>query len=294
MRRRETRTIGLLISYIENPYFTEIAHAVEATAYERGYNVILCNTDENLAKEIMYVDVFFAKQVDGLLLAPAPGDHTFLQTYLDGGAQVVLVNRYLPGISAPAVIRDDDVAMYELVSRVLQTGHRRLAAIIGIENTTTTQRCFAGLRRAVEENGLSPDDVQIFTGDARREGRLSGSQGRFGARAASYRRHLVQHLDARGVPSRSARFGPSGPAQIETTGFGYSALARAYGTCTYYVAQPSYRLGRVAGPMLLDALTGMTPLQPGNLVLNNKLAEYGPMSGANPNLLLFQSASPAY
>ena len=63
LRRRTTNTIGLLVSDVENPFFSELARSVEATAYLRGYNMIFCNTDENLEKEILYVDVLFAKQV---------------------------------------------------------------------------------------------------------------------------------------------------------------------------------------------------------------------------------------
>lgn len=292
LRRRETCTIGLLVSDIENPYFTAVAHAVETTAYDRGYNVILCNTDEKLVKEVMYVDVLFAKQVDGLILAPALGDHTFLQTYLDNGAQVVLVNRDLPGVSAPAVIGDDDDAMYALASRLLNSGHRRLAAIVGLEAATTTQRCLAGLKRAVEEYGLTMDDVVRFPGEARREG---------GYRAA----HALLELSDRptaviafnslmhdGLLLGLLDLAPHLIRQIEITGFGYSTLARACQSCTFYVAQPTYKLGRVAATTLLDALTGVAPLKTEKIVLNNKVAEFGPMSAADPNRILFPNDLP--
>jgi LacI family transcriptional regulator len=169
LRRRETHTFGLLVSDIENPFFTEMAHSVETTAYERGYNVILCNTDEELAKEILYVRVLFSKQIDGLILAPAPGDHSYLKPYLASDARVVFVNRYIEGIPTPAVICDDADSTYALASRLLGAGHRHIGVLVGL-NVSTTQQRIAGLERALREYGLSLSDVWVCEGQSRREG----------------------------------------------------------------------------------------------------------------------------
>ncbi len=293
LRRRQTGTIGLLVSDIEMPFFTNMARMVETTAYQRGYNVVLCNTDENLAKEIMYVDVLFAKQVDGLILAPTPGDHAFLKAYLDGSAQVVLVNRYLPGLSTAAVICNEGDAMHALASRLLRSGHRRLAAILGLTGITTTESRLAGLRGALEEHGLSFDNVWFFPGEARREG---------GYKAARALIELAQRPTAviafnasilEGVLLGLLDLAPHLIQQIEVTGFGYSPVARACQSCTYYVAEPAYELGRVAATMLLDALTGVTPLKAEHTILKKYVTEFEPMAGIGPDWATFRKVSPA-
>ncbi len=176
LRRHETHTIGLLVSDISNKYFTDVARAVETAAYDRGYNMILCNTNEDQTKEAMYFNVLLAKQVDGLIVAPAPGDHTFIQNHIQHGACVVLVNRYLADIQAPAVVCDDEEAAFNLLDTLLAAGHRRIGAIIGHENVSTTQDRLNGLRRAAAKFGLSGDDLWIFPAQSRQEGGYRAAQ----------------------------------------------------------------------------------------------------------------------
>lgn len=283
LRRRETRTIGLLVSDIENPFFTEVARVVETTAYERGYNVILCNTDEDVAKEVLYVDVLFAKQVDGLILAPAPGDHSFLRTYLNDGAQVVLVNRYTPDLPAASVVSDDEEAMYTLASRLLESGHRHLGAITGLETVTTTQQRLVGLRRALDEHGLKLDNVWLFPGGARSEGGYQAARALIEQPQRPTAVIAFNSLMLDGVLLGLLDLAPYLIRQIEITGFGYSLVARACQSCSYYVAQPTYQMGRVAATLLLDALTGITPLKAERIILKNQLVEFSAMSGPVPN-----------
>ena len=287
LRRRQTRTIGLLVSDIENPFFTEVARMVETTAHERGYNVILCNTDENPAKETLYVDVLFAKQVDGLIVAPAPGDHAFLRAYLDQGAKVVFVNRYIPDVSVPTVIGDDEEAMYALAKRLLESGHRRLGAVLGIESVTTTQLRLAGMRRALQEHGLALDDVWVFPGQARREGGFKAAHALVGLPQPPTAIIAFNRLMLDGILLGLLDLAPHLVRQVEITGFGYSPVAHVCQSCQYYVAQPSYELGRVATTMLLDDLTGTAPLKVEQTILKNHLEEFGPASGASPDWASF-------
>lgn len=273
LRRRQTHTIGLLVSDIENPFFAELARQVETTAYERGYNVVLCNTDENRDKEILYVDVLFAKQVDGLILAPAPGDHAFLKAYLEDGARVVFVNRYIPELPAPAVLADDEGAMYELASRLFENGHRRLGAIVGLESVTTTQSRLAGLRRALEEHGQTLDDAWLMRGEVRREGGRRAAQALVQMPDPPSAVIAFNNMTFDGVLLGLLELAPHLVGRIEVTGFGYSPVAHACQSCRYYVAQPSYEMGRVAATMLLDALTGEAPLEARQIVLQNPIVE---------------------
>src|SRR5690606_1499956 len=121
-------------------------------------------------KEKLYVDVLFAKQVDGLIMSPVPGDHSYLYRYIENDARVVFCNRYIEGFPCPSVVSDDENAMYELVSQLLASGHRKLGAILGVDPATTTLCRLEGLRRALAEIGQTMDDVWQFHGNSRRDG----------------------------------------------------------------------------------------------------------------------------
>ena len=279
LRRRTTNTIGLLVSDVENPFFSEVARAVEAAAYQRGYNMIFCNTDENLEKEILYVDVLFAKQVDGLIISPVPGDHTYLNHYLEENQRIVFVNRYIEGFPCPSVVSDDEEAMYALTKGLLQSGHQRLGAVIGLESATTTLRRLEGLKRALAEFGKSLQDLWQFHGNARREG---------GYEAA---RQVIQLSEP---PSAIIAFNglmmdnfllglldlaPQLISRIEITGIGYSLVARACHTSRRYIRQPSYEVGDRAANLLLDILTGKCAWNTHQVIMPNIIVGNGSSDG---------------
>ena len=273
LRRQQTNTIGLLVSDIENPYFSELGYAVEKTAYERGYSLILCNTDESHEKEVRYAEVLFAKQVDGLILAPAPGDHAYLAPYLARNERVVLVNRDVPDIAAPAVLGDDEESVFNLASRFLEQGHRRLGAIIGLETVSTTVNRLRGLGRAMEAFGLSLDDVWIFHGGAREAGGRAAAQA-FAAlpeRPTCILAFNGVMLDGflLGISDRVPELLPN----VELGSLGLTSLARVFGSTRFCATPSAHEIGHTAANLLLDILSGAVSWHTGRIIVPNTLVE---------------------
>jgi LacI family transcriptional regulator, fructose operon transcriptional repressor len=277
LRRRQTQTIGLLVSDITNPFFADVARAVETAAYERGYSVILCNTDEDIRKEVMYVDALFAKQVDGLILAPSYGDHAFLRPYLDYGARIVIVNRSAPDAPVPVVVADDEQSSFDLADRLLSDG-RRLGAIVGLRGVSTTEERLAGLSRALVKHGQSLADVWMHCGQARREGGYKSARELSQLSDPPSAVIAFNSLMLDGILLGLLDVAPHLLRQIEVTGFGYSPVARACQSARYYVAQPARELGLVAATLLLDVLAGVAPWRTERIVLKNQLLDLGQLS----------------
>ena len=93
---RRTHTVGLLISDIANPFFIRAVRAIEDVAQENGYNVILCNTDEDPAKETQYLRVLMEKRVDGIILATTAGSRQMVRDVRWRRIPLVLFDRELP------------------------------------------------------------------------------------------------------------------------------------------------------------------------------------------------------
>lgn len=275
LRRQQTHTIGLVVSDIENPFFTEVARAVETTAYGRGYNMILCNTDENVEKEVEYVDVLFAKQVDGIILAPAPGDHAFLKHHLDRNARVVFVNRLVPGIPCPAVVCDDEHSMFALTQRLLTRGHPRIGAVLGLRGAWTTECRLAGFRRALGERGRTLDDAWLFEGKARREGGYEAARALASTSEPPSAVVAFNRLMLDGILMGLHELAPHLLRQIEVTGLGFSPIARLCHSSEQYVVHPTYELGRTAATLLIDVLEGRAPWHTDALVLRNQIVDVG-------------------
>ena len=92
-----TGTLGLVVPDNANPFFSEFARGVEHVAYAEGYNVFLCNTEENGDRERTVIHSLEEKRVDGLILCSARLDDDSLRAALSGVEAVILINRVLPG-----------------------------------------------------------------------------------------------------------------------------------------------------------------------------------------------------
>ena len=276
LRRHETHTIGLLVSDISNKYFTDVARAVETTAYEHGYNMILCNTNEDPAKEALYFDVLMSKQIDGLIIAPARGEHSFIGRQVQDGTYVVLVNRCLEGIATPAVICDDEDAAFKMIDLLITAGHRRIGAIIGVEGVSTTNARLQGLQRAAEKHHLSPSDLWIYPGQSRQEGGYLAAQEiiRMGNRPSCVMAFNSVMLD--GFLLGLADNAPHLLQEIEFTSFGFSQLGRVFRPGAYYIDQPARLVGMTAAKLLLDVLTGATLWNTDTIMLQNTIAQFLP------------------
>ena len=167
LRGRRTNTIGLVLPDIENPFFTSLVKGVEQAASAQGWNVIFCNTDEDIRREEALVRTLVDRKIDGLILCPTAGPHEYMARYMELRLPVVTVNRALRDFPLPAVTSDNFQGAYEATRHLLAKGLRRLALILGTPNLSTTEDRLAGCRRAVQEFGLAPEDLLLAVGHAR-------------------------------------------------------------------------------------------------------------------------------
>lgn len=283
LRRRQTNTIGLLVSDIENPYFAEVASAVETAAYERGYSLILCNTAESIEKEVCYVEVLFGKQVDGLILAPAPGDHAYLAHYLARGERVVVINRHVPDIAAPTVLCDDEPSFFALVSRFLADGHRAIGAILGLEAVRTTADRLRGLERALVVYGLTLADAWLFPGQARPAGGRAAAQAFISLTARPTCVLSFNSVMHDGFLLGLTELAPHLLNEVATGSLGCSPLARQCATARYCLEVPSYRVGQIAANLLLDVLSGVAAWHTDRIIVENTLVELHRYRSAPPS-----------
>ena len=165
LRRGETRTLGLILPDSANPFFAEIARAIEDSAFRNGYNVILGNSENELTKEQVYVDVLVNKQVDGLIFV-ATGDHSpSLEQLVRDGLPVVVVDRRLTGLDVDTVLTDNLQGGLTATRYLLDLGHRRIACITGPSNLTPSAERVIGYRQALQERSLPVDESLIRKGD---------------------------------------------------------------------------------------------------------------------------------
>jgi LacI family transcriptional regulator len=167
LRSTGTRTVGLVVSDLMNPYFTELARAVEDTARAAGYSVIVGNADEDPAQQDHYIRILLERQVDGLIVVPTVETSPLLREAADLNRHLVLVDRPAADVDAPTVLADSSAAISALVDHLVATGRTDPAIITGPEHAGTARLRLEHFRAALARHGLELKPERVQHGDFR-------------------------------------------------------------------------------------------------------------------------------
>lgn len=165
LRTERTRTLGLVISDVLNPFFTELARSVEDEARALGYSVIIGNADEQPELQDHHVRTLLDRRIDGLLVSPTDGGSPLMLDAARAGTPMVFVDRWIQGVDVPVVRADGRDAIRDLVAHLYALGHRRLAIIAGPAATTTGSERVDAFRDALREHDLPLPHDYIGKGD---------------------------------------------------------------------------------------------------------------------------------
>jgi len=167
LRSNRTQLFALLLTDVTNPFWTTVARAVEDTAMDAGYAVILCNTDEDEAKEARYLDLLLRRRIDGLIVAPTEASTEILRNLQRRLVPYVLFDRLVEGVTADSVRGDSRGGAYELTMHLLRTGYRRIGMIAGPHTVSTAEDRVQGYRDALAHAGVEFDPQLVHYGPYR-------------------------------------------------------------------------------------------------------------------------------
>jgi LacI family transcriptional regulator len=169
LARRRTQSLGLAISGLANPYFTDLIAAVEAEAGRAGHTLLLGDTREDPEQELRIVQALAERRVDGLLLAPSPGATDLVLPYLESqDIPVVLLDR-TPSEAFDQVASENEEPTARLVEHLAARGHRRIGMVVGKRALSTSEERVQGYRRGLERAGLPADPTLVVDGGSERE-----------------------------------------------------------------------------------------------------------------------------
>jgi LacI family transcriptional regulator len=127
LRTGKTKLIGMLVEDISDPFFSSIARVIEESAFQKGYKVFFSSTENNTAKAKDLLDVYRSRQVDGYIIAPAPGLEAEIQALLNDQLPVVLFDRYFPEIPTDNVLVNNFESTHKAVSYLVENGYQHIA-----------------------------------------------------------------------------------------------------------------------------------------------------------------------
>ncbi len=165
LRSGETYTIGLILPDSANPFFAEVGRSIEGAAFDAGYSVILCNTENDLEKEHTYIDVLAKKQVDGMIFVGTGEDFDSYKTLLDMHVHVVAMDRDYPDLEMDVVTSDNLQGGKLATQYLIGLGHKRIGCIAGPSKVNLSAQRVTGYIQTLEQAGLAVDQGLIVSGD---------------------------------------------------------------------------------------------------------------------------------
>jgi len=255
LRTQRTHSIGLIVSDISNPFFSVLVRGAEDAAAERGYSVIISNTDEDLEKERLYVNVFRQRRIDGLLIAPTGKVDEDLQFLTTSGIPFVFVDRKIEGVRASAVLSDNIQGAYAAMQYLIEYGHRRIGIILGLEGVSTSEERYRGYQSALRDAGLTEEKDLVVRGDFRIAGGIRACYELLDLPDPPTAIFSLNNLTAIGVLCAIRERGLRFPDDISVISFDSPWwMDRVMSPSLTYVKQEPYTIGREAMQMLARSI----------------------------------------
>ncbi len=276
MSTGETKTLGVVVADIGNPFFAGVVRGITDFGDSRGYNIIVLSTDENLDKERAAVELLLNKRVDGLILASASvraqsADH--ISAAVKRGTPVVLVDRAIRGMDFDAVLIDNREAARQAVAHLIRHGHRRVGFVWGPETvtppTSVTSLLAAaektlwsdgerlhGYLAALFETGIEFDASLVTTTAKSQEGAELGVSNMLALPDPPTALFTTETDATIGALKAMRAAGLSYPSDISFIGFDDNAWAAVMDPPLTMVAQPMHELGEQSARQLIARIGG--------------------------------------
>ncbi|GAB2514893.1 LacI family DNA-binding transcriptional regulator [Nocardia heshunensis] len=281
LKTSRTMTLGLVVPDNSNPFFAELARAIEEVAFEAGYSLLLGNAMDDDARESAYIRTLIDRQVDGLIVAPAHGASSWISELSGTAVPRLILDREIELPGATHVLVDNEGGAYQATEHLLAHGLTRIGCIAGSDGIHPTVDRVAGWRRALTEAGRVPaEEMLVHTAFGRAEGYRAG-------RALLARPDRPEALfvtsdeQALGVLRAAAELGLNIPRDIAICAFdGIEGSAYTVPALTT-MRQPFESLGRSAVEWLLAKIADRE-LAPSRIVHETTLVARGSCGCPDP------------
>ena len=163
---KKTKTIGVIIPDIRNPFFTDIVRGVEDKAIKEDYNIILCNTDENPQKEIKAFNALLQKMVDGIIFAPSSKMDLNSKQYGLSTKPIVLVDKKLQIENLKGIVSlDNEEGTFLQVNHLVENNHKKILYLSGPLKNEITRDRIKGYKKALEQANIKYDENLVIQGE---------------------------------------------------------------------------------------------------------------------------------
>jgi len=160
LRTGRTKTLGLIVEDISNVFFASLAKSIEDEAYELGYKMVYCSTENDTVKGKELIRMLTHQQVDGYLITPAPGMSEDIRKLSAAQKPVVLMDRYFPELNVPFTLVDNYVGVQMGMKHIQEQGYRNIAFVtVDLDQIQMVERERAYQDACQKENGTKNKEL---------------------------------------------------------------------------------------------------------------------------------------
>jgi len=258
---RGTKNLALFVPDIMNPFFPAIARGVADAVASEGYTVVLCNTDDSTEMGPHFERLLRGNFVDGAILCGTAWDAALLSRLMPADLPLVVMDRRVPGLRADSVEVDNRLGGLMATRHLLDVGCRRILHLGGPVGVSTAEGRLAGYlealgaHEALDPGGTAETDNDLVSrGPFRAESGYSRTRAALESGLAFDGIFAANDLLALGALQALRQFGRRVPEDVAVIGFDDIYMAALALPPLSTVAQPTYRLGTIAGRMLMARL----------------------------------------
>ena len=250
---KKTRTVGVVVTTITDPFVAEVVQGVEDAAHENDYSVILAASASETERELAAVEMLRGKRVDSLIVTSSRVGALYLEHLERIGVPVVLVNNHnrQSGRYTFSISVDNQHGGYLAARYLVEKGHRRIAYLTGPADHSDSEERQAGYWQALDEAGIPFDPALIITGNGRLDGGEQALRGLISLGNPPTAVFCYNDMTAIGLLAAARREGISVPDDLAVIGFDDIPFASYIHPPLTTIAQPQRDMGRQAMDMAL-------------------------------------------
>ncbi|MFW6308814.1 MAG: LacI family DNA-binding transcriptional regulator [bacterium] len=261
LKKKHTKSLGLIIPEISNPFFISILKGFENRAIQSGYNTILCNTAKNTGLEENYIQMILEKRIDGVAISTVSKNHNQLKKIKQQDIPLILIDRKIEDFKVDIVCGDSYHGAVKLVNHLIQKGHKNIAMIAGPRHLSTGKERILGYKKALAEANITfkPELLKVIS---------SRYQGFSRKKAYELTRSLISgnssfsaifvanNLMALGAYKALTEAGINVPGDIALVCFDDLSLEFEINPFFTVMKQPAPDMGKTAAEILIDKIEG--------------------------------------
>jgi LacI family transcriptional regulator len=291
----ETKSIGLIIKEIDNPYFARLMRGVYDACSSLGYSVLLGSSQHLPAKETELIKTMVSKRVDGLIISPLQGegfDYSYLADLVKDRYPLVVLGT-VPDYPINSVDIDNRKAAYDAVSYLIRKGHTKIAHFAGPVHTGHGRRRLDGYQQALTDHRIPVERSLIIPVEPYvQNGYKAGKEMFSGSVRPATAVFCYNDLVAMGLMNALKELGGMVPGTVSVMGFDNIEMDEYLSIPLTTVQMPAYEIGQAAGKLLVSQLgqSSVAPVE--RIILEHKIIERASVAVMS-EVLLSQAAAGA-